>query len=195
MSRQLLSSLICAAALGGCASAPPPKPPATIASMMSEAEAAINLGKNEQAVSMLKAAADVFPADKAPHMRVSQLQFDCHNYGEAIFHAQQVLARDPDNIAAHSIIAASGLRVSSKALSDLAARNNVSGSVKAEAQDLVKLVRAHIKGDIVPTTRGNERATDRNVDKAGIKKSDSTASIRPAAAAKADGELKRWLEQ
>lgn len=186
LSKQCLASLVCAALLAGCASTAAPKPAATLAAMLSEAEAAINLGKNEQAVAVLKAAADTFPKDKAPHLRVAQLQFDCHNYGEAIFHAQQVLERDPDHIAALSILAASGLRVSSKSLSDLAAKNNVSGSVGKEAQDLVKLVRAHIKGDIVPV-RGAATGAASIVRK-------NSVSVQAAKPPKLDEGPAKWLD-
>lgn len=155
LSKHLFSSLACVAMLGGCASAPPPAPapkaPPTVASFIKDAEAAIASGDNERAVSLLKSAAVAYPKEKEPRLRAAQLQFDCHNYGEAITHAREVLDRDPDDMTANSIMAASGLRVSSKALADLAAKNNLSGTVRAEAQDLVKVVRAHIKGDIIPT--------------------------------------------
>ncbi len=147
----LLASLACAALLGACATTPePPKPPPTVASLMREADLAVKAGKTEEAVLLLKTAAAAFPADKASRLRIAQLQFDCHNYGEAIFHAQEVLDRDPDDLMAHSIVAVSGLRVSSKALTDLAQRNNLVGNVRAEAQDLAKLLRANIGGEIIP---------------------------------------------
>lgn len=163
-SKYLLTTLTCAFALAGCASAPPappPKPAPTIVSLMSEAEAAISLGKKEQAVTMLKAAALAFPQDAAPRMRAAQVQFELHNYGEAISHAQEVLDRKPGDMAANSILAASGLRVSSKALTDLAARNNMVGSVRAEAQDLVRVVRANIKDDIIPKAKPGGKASRR----------------------------------
>ena len=126
-----------------------------MASFMKNAELAIATGNNEQGATILTAAAAAYPKDKEPRLRAAQLQFDCHNYGEAITRAQEVLDRDPDDMTANSIMAASGLRVSSKALADLAARNNLSGSVRTEAHDLVKVVRAHIKGDIIlPTQKG-----------------------------------------
>ena len=162
LSKHLLSSLACVAILGGCASAPPPPAPKalpTVASFIKDAEAAIAVGNNEQAVSLLKSAALAYPKDKEPRLRAAQLQFDCHNYGEAISHAREVLDRDPDDMTANSIMAASGLRVSSKALADLAAKNNLSGTVRTEAQDLVKVVRAHIKGDIIPSGNGNSNTT------------------------------------
>lgn len=160
LSKHLFSSLACALFLAGCASTappplPPPKAPATVASLMSEAEAAIKLGNNEQGVAILKTAAVAFPNEAAPRLRAAQVLFECHNYGEAISYAQEVLERDPNDMAAHSIMAASGLRVSSKALNDLASRNNIVGSVRAEAQDLVKLVRGHIHGAIIPPPKPN----------------------------------------
>jgi predicted Zn-dependent protease len=149
--KHFISSLACAAILGGCASAPKeaPKPPPTLLSLMTDAEQAVKTGHNEQAVAFLKAATVAFPRDKAAWLRMSQVQFDCHNYGEAISNAQQVIERDPDDIVAHSILAASGLRVASKALSDLTVKNNLTGSVRAEAHDLARLVRANIGGEII----------------------------------------------
>ena len=152
LSKHLFSSLACVAVLGGCASAPPPPPlkaPLTVASMMSEAEAAINLGNTELGVTMFKSAAAAFPREKGPRLRAAQVQFDCHNYGDAITLAKEVLERDADDLIANSIMAVSGLRVSSRALTELAAKNNLTGPVRAEAQDLAKMLRENIKGPII----------------------------------------------
>lgn len=153
--KQLFSTLACSAILGGCATpAAPPKPaPPTMAALMNSAEAALKAGKNEDGIALLKSAVAAFPNDNGARLRVAQVQFDGHNYGDAILHAQQVIDRDPDDLVAHSILAVSGLRVSSKALTDLALKNNLTGSVRAEAQDLAKLLRANIGGDIMPTTK------------------------------------------
>ena len=154
--KRLFSSLACAALVSGCASAPPPPPPKpapTIAALMGAAETAIMAGKNEEGVSILKSAAAAFPANKAPRLRIAQVQFDCHNYGEAIFHAHEVLERDPDDLMALSIAAVSGLRVSSRALGELAQKNNLTGPVRLEAQSLVRLLRANIGGEIIPTIK------------------------------------------
>lgn len=151
LTKQIITCLTCAAILGGCATAPKevPKPPPTLLSLMTDAEHAVKTGQNEQAVGFLKAATVAFPREKSAWLRMSQVQFECHNYGEAISSAQQVLERDPDDIVAHSILAASGLRVASKALADLTVKNNLTGSVRAEAQDLARLVRANIGGEII----------------------------------------------
>jgi len=153
LSKHVFSCLACVAALAGCASAPPAPPPVkapvTMASMMSEAEAAIKLGNNELGVVMFKSAAASFPTEKGPRLRAAQVQFDCHNYGEAITLAREVLERDADDMLANSIMAVSGLRVSSRALTELAAKNNLTGHVRAEAQDLAKMLRENIKGPII----------------------------------------------
>lgn len=150
-----ISCLACAALLAGCAAtkAPvaPPKP--TLVGLMGEAEAAIKAGENEKAIALLKTTAVAYPADKSPWLRIAQVQFECHNYGEAIAHAQQVLERDPDDMVAHSLVAVSGLRVSSRALADLALKNNLTGSVRAEAQDLARLLRSSIGGEIIPAAK------------------------------------------
>lgn len=176
--------------LAGCATAPAPVAPPTVASMLAEANTAIALGKNEQAILLLKSAAAAFPRESAPRLRAAQLQFDCHNYGEAIFYAQEVLDRDPKDMAALSILAAAGLRVSSKALNDLAARNKLSGSVRVEAQDLVKVIRSHINGAIIPPPRPAARPAER---KQAAAPAAAPAAAAPSAQASGD-TLADWLK-
>ncbi len=181
-----VSALACALLLGGCASAPAPVAPATVASMLGDANAAIAQGKNEQAILILRSAAAIFPGDTAPRLRAAQLQFECHNYGEAIFYAQEVLDRDPGDMAALSILAAAGLRVSSKAHNDLAARNTLSGSVRVEAQDLAKVIRAHINGAIIPHAKAPARPVERR---------QAAASTPAAPSSKVSGDtLADWLK-
>lgn len=155
--KQILCGLAGAAMLAGCASTPPPPAapaaPPTLASLMAEAEAALKAGQSDAGAALLTAASAAFPQDKAARLRLAQLQFESHDYGAAISHAQQVLARDPDDLMAYSILAVSGLRVASKALTDLAQKNDLTGSVRAEAQDLAKLLRANIGGEIIPALK------------------------------------------
>lgn len=163
-STRILFSLSCAAFFAGCAStkeAPPPPPPAprTMTSFLEQADAAVKLGKNEEAVSVLKSAARVWPADKTAWLRIAQVSFDCQEYGEAITHARKALERDPDDVVAHSLVAVSGLRVSSKALADLTTKKKVTGDVRDAAYDLAKILRTSINGDIIPTSgRGKNPA-------------------------------------
>lgn len=152
-----LAALACAAVLAGCAGTPaaPPAPPAppTLAVLLAQAESAVIAKQEMRAVGILKQAAQLYPREKAPWLRMAQVSFDCLQYGEAITYAGAVLERDPNDMKAHSIAAVSGLRVSSKALRDLADKNNVSGPVKLEAQQLVKFLRSSIGGEIIPPIR------------------------------------------
>lgn len=145
-------SVLTAALLSGCAMfAPKPRPllPPSAATIMDEADMAIRAGRNEEGIAILKTATIAFPGDKAAWRRIAQVAFEMHNYGPAIYHAQQAIERDPDDLVAHSIVAASGLRVSSKALADLVQKNKLTGTVREEAQDLARLLRASIGADII----------------------------------------------
>ena len=164
MKYQHAMPLACLALLAACASNPPaskePKPAATVAAAMAEADAAMMTGQNDKAYSVLKAAATTFPTDKTPWLRMAQMRFDSTDYGAAIVDALEALERDPDDTLANSIIAVSGLRVTSKALADLSQKNNLTGNVRTEAQELAKLLRSSLGEEkLVPeqTTRSIAR--------------------------------------
>ncbi|MFZ6747636.1 tetratricopeptide repeat protein [Undibacterium sp. Ren11W] len=115
--------------------------PVSLDSMLAQATAASSSGQPEKALTQLQAAKSAYPADKKPWLQMAQINFDRSNYGQAIIDAQEVLQRDPSDKLANSIVAVSGLRLSTKALADLSKQNNLSGSVRTEAQDLAKLLR------------------------------------------------------
>lgn len=150
--KRLFPTILSIALLAGCAStAPAPAPkPAPISTAMADADAAVKAGRNDQAYSILKAAAVAHPTDKSPWLRMAQLRFEDKNYGEAIVTGLEAIERDPDDMLAYSLVAVSGLRVSSKALGDLTHKNGFSGSVRSEAQDLATLLHAKLGGPIVP---------------------------------------------
>jgi predicted Zn-dependent protease len=157
--QRLIPALVCAALMSACATdgsgAGASRAP-TLAAAMSQADAAVMAGQNDKAFTILKNASSTFPTEKMPWLRMAQMRFDTNNYGDAIVHAQEALQRDPDDTLANSILAVSGLRVSSKALADLSQKNNLTGSVRNEAQDLAKLLRDALgEKDLVPsaTTR------------------------------------------
>jgi predicted Zn-dependent protease len=153
--QRLIPALVCAALVSACATdgagsggsrAP------TLAAAMSQADAAVMAGQNDKAFTILKNASSTFPTEKMPWLRMAQMRFDTSNYADAIVHAQEALQRDPDDTLANSILAVSGLRVSSKALADLSQKNNLTGSVRNEAQDLAKLLRDALgEKDLVPS--------------------------------------------
>ena len=151
--KRLLPTVISIALLAGCAStAPAPATkPVTMASALADADAAAKAGRSDQAYAILKGAATANPTDKAPWLRMAQMRFEDKNYGEAIVTGLQAIERDPDDMLAYSLVAVSGLRVSSKALGDLTQKNGFSGSVRNEAQDLANLLHTTLKGErIVP---------------------------------------------
>ncbi|MDZ5635490.1 tetratricopeptide repeat protein [Janthinobacterium sp. GMG1] len=135
---------------------PAPKKPAapTLAQVMNDADAAARAGQYERAMTLLKGGGSSYPADKAPWLQMAQMKFDRGQYGDAIGHALEALERDPDDKVANSIVAVSGLRLFGKALADLSRQNNLNGSLRSEAQDLAKLLRASIGEDVlVPPAR------------------------------------------
>ncbi|OBV36829.1 tetratricopeptide repeat protein [Janthinobacterium psychrotolerans] len=144
--------------LAACTTAPPPAPtPApkpTLTQVLSDADAAARAGQYDQAYALLEKGGSAYPADKAPWLQMAQMKFDRGQYGDAIGHALEALERDPDDKVANSIVAVSGLRLSGKALADLSRQNNLNGSLRSEAQELAKLLRASIGEEVlVPPAR------------------------------------------
>jgi hypothetical protein len=141
--QRVIPSLVVVAMLSACASGGTgsgAKPP-TLAAAMADADAAVMAGQGDKAYAILRNASSTFPTEKTPWQRMAQMRFDSNNYGEAIVNALEALERDPDDTLSNSIVAVAGLRVSSKALADLTQKNNLSGTVRSEAQDLAKLLR------------------------------------------------------
>jgi predicted Zn-dependent protease len=173
--------------LSACATPPAPaeKPIARTTSVkaaMAEANAAALSGHPDKAYALLKQASATYPADKAPWVRMAQMRFDSNNYGEAIVNALEALHRDPDDTLANSVVAVSGLRLSSKALSDLTRKNNLSGTVRTEAQDLAKLLRTSLGEEtLVPATRTTPRSQP-------PKSRPSTATAATSQPAKSNGD-------
>lgn len=148
-----IACLASALLLAACATpeqAAPPQPAApTLAQVMSDADAAARAGQYERAMTLLQRGGTSYPADKAPWLQMAQMKFDRGQYGDAIGHALEALERDPDDKVANSIVAVSGLRLSGKALADLSRQNNLNGSLRSEAQELAKLLRASIGEDVL----------------------------------------------
>ena len=128
--------------------------PANLERSLAEADTALAAGRNEQAQELLKNVAAAYPADKAPWLRLAQFKFDRASYGEAIVAAQEALQRDPADKLGNSIVAVSGLRLSTKALADLSQQNNLNGSLRSEASDLARLLRASLGEEVLVPNAG-----------------------------------------
>lgn len=153
---KILSCISLLSLLAACAEAPKKVvevAPPSLETMMTQASAASDAGQPEKAIGLLKTAAGTYPADKAPWLQMAQMNFDRANYGNAITNALEVLQRDANDNVANSIIAVSGLRLSTKALADLSQRSNLTGSVRTEAQDLAKLLRESLGETVLVPAR------------------------------------------
>jgi hypothetical protein len=135
-----------AIALSGCGSkptAPPPPAPAvqTLQQHLQDAAQAASAGRKEQARDIYRSAARSYPASKEPWAKLAEDYFDAANYGQAILAAQEVLQRDPADNLANSILAVSGLRVSTTALTNLRQRAGLSVGTRNEAEGLARTLR------------------------------------------------------
>ncbi|KQQ32047.1 hypothetical protein ASF61_16340 [Duganella sp. Leaf126] len=126
-----------------------PEPPkvAPLSAVLSDASVALKAGQADKAQALLRQAATSYPADKAPWLQLAQIKFDRASYGEAITNAQEALRRDPADKLAYSIAAASGLRVSATALSQLGAQNDLAGPLRSEAQEMARLLRTTLRDE------------------------------------------------
>ncbi|MFC5458963.1 tetratricopeptide repeat protein [Massilia niabensis] len=190
MFKRLMPAMACIAFLSACGSTGQGSGSvaagATVEASIAAADAAVAAGQPDKAYALLKGASQAFPTDKTPWIRMAQMRFNSSNYGEAIVHAHEALERDPEDALAISIAAVSGLRVSSKALGDLARKNNLNGNVKSEAQDLAKLLRTSLGEEVLVPTKPKPAPKPRSTTTA------SQTPAKPAAAAASDpfGALK-----
>ena len=152
MLKRLIPGLAVVALLSACATTEPTsaaKLHGAVADAVASANAAAKAGNDDKAIAILQGAAQAHPADKTPWIRMAQIRYDADDYGQAIVLAQQALQRDSDDTLAHSITAVSGLRVASKALGEMTRKNNLSGTIRSEAQDLAKLLRASLGEEVL----------------------------------------------
>ncbi|RFP19320.1 MULTISPECIES: M48 family metallopeptidase [unclassified Duganella] len=180
---RFIGAAVCAASLSACMTAPVVQKPAlpSMEDMLAKASQASGSGQKEQAVTLWKEAAVAYPADKTPWTNIAQTRYEAGQYGEAITSAQEVLVRDPNDRLANSIIAISGLRLSTRALSDLSRQNNLSGSLRTESQDLAKLLRESLGETVLVPPQPAQAANP-------VRNNSSTAAKGKKGKAKADDD-------
>ncbi len=163
----------CAVVLTACSTAPTVTAPVKLQDMLAEATKAASAGQKEQAVKLWRQTAAAYPADKTPWSNIAQSRYEAGQYGDAIQAAQEVLVRDPNDKLANSIIAISGLRLSTRALGDLSRQNNLSGSLRTESQDLAKLLRESLGEQVLVPPTPSTPAVKRVAKKSTAKSSNS----------------------
>lgn len=162
MRKLLTAVLIGAATLAGCASdgslqAGGKAGGQSLERMLADADRAAAAGQHEKALAALKAAAANYPSEKSPWLQMAQMRFDRGNYSEAIVQAQEALQCDPADKQALSIIAVSGLRLSTRSLAELNQQSSLGGSVRSEAQELARTLRNTLGEDVLVPVAGGVR--------------------------------------
>lgn len=159
------------AVISGCASGPRQEAEAQslssrvepLSEIMERAKAAEAVeGGRERARLIYREAAKVYPTDKRPWSRLAQSYFDAGDYGNAVLAAQEVVLRDASDAAAQGLLAVSGLRISTSALSALRNQNGLSTSTRSEAEDMARNLRS-ILGEAVLVPKPAEVASDAEV--------------------------------
>jgi hypothetical protein len=174
------------ASLAACTATAPVAPPAVpkLSDMLAQASQAEKSGNKEQAVTLWKQAATAYPTDKTPWGNVAKTRFDAGLYGEAIMAAEEVLIRDPNDKAAHSIIATSGVRLATKSVGALSRMNGFSGSLRTESQQLAETLRQSLgleDGKVIFAEKEKEA-------KEPVKRSNRSNSAKAAAKSKVEGK-------
>ncbi|MES2265090.1 MAG: hypothetical protein V4724_41870 [Pseudomonadota bacterium] len=186
---RLFAAAVCAAALSACSTAPTTVALPTASTMLAQASQAASAGNKEQAVTLWKQAAAAFPKEKAPWVSIAQTRYDAGQYGEAIVSAQEILVRDPNDQLANSIIAISGLRLSTRALADLSRQNHLSGPLRTESQDLAKLLRESL-GETVLVPPAESSSAPRQASRPAVKKTVRSKTAKEESSADPFGALK-----
>lgn len=158
MRKSLTAVLTGVAMLTGCATDSPMlrgerNSVQTLESMLADADRAAAAGQHDKWHGVLKAAAANYPTEKGPWLQMAQMRFDRGYYSDAIAQAQEVLQRDPGDKQAHSIIAVSGLRLSTRSLAELSQQSNL-GSVRSEAQELARMLRTTLGEEVLVPVAG-----------------------------------------
>jgi hypothetical protein len=165
---RLLGTAALIASLTACASkptVPTAAAPAKLQDMLTRASEAASAGQKETAVTLWKETTVAHPSDKTAWGHIAKTKFDAAQYGEAIVNAQEVLVRDPNDKQASSIIATSGLRLATRALSDLSRQNGLAGSLQKESMELARVLRESLGNDVLFTSPPADKIVYKDKDR------------------------------
>lgn len=183
--------------LTGCASVPQPMTDADLLRRLeATAETVDRLlaeSKGDEAIRLLRQTAAESPARKEPWGRLAKLYFDAGDYGNAIVAADEVLRRDPQERLALSLRAVGGLRVATESLVGLRGDAELSGSARADASSLAKVLRETLGEEVLvppvvaPSPRGR-RATAKPAGRESTRGPVSTAATSRRGTQRPDGQ-------
>jgi hypothetical protein len=148
-------SMACIVLVAACAT--PPKaeapqsaaPAPTFEALMAEATRARQEGSRPKERDTYRVAAAAYPTRKEAWARLAESYFEAKDYGNAILAAQEVLQRDGSDPVAHSMLAVSGLRVSTAALTELRRQKTLNPDTRAQAEEIVGTLREALGQEVL----------------------------------------------
>ena len=167
--------------LVGCASAPTQAPeaaPATVSlqEYVQQAAKAAAEGSREKARDTYRIAARAYPASQLPWLKLAEDYFEAADYGNAILAAQEVLQRDASDSTASSLLAVSGLRVSTSALQLLKSQKNLSAGTRNEAESMARSLREVLGETVLVAQPASSTGSGTSQPSAGSKSQPKTRS-------------------
>lgn len=135
--------------VGGCTAVGDTRALGDSEQLVKEAQEAVKSGAKIRAQKLLEEATKVNPADKTSWINLAQLHFDEGNYAQAITAGQEVLARDPRDEVARSIVLVSSLRVAAKSLAEMRELNQWGGDARAEAKKVATILREKLGEEVL----------------------------------------------
>lgn len=156
--RTALTCTLLLALLGGCATTGEKGSTSSLAPLLQQANEAVAAGARDKAIVLLDKAAKENPASKEPWLKLAELYFDSGNYPQAMIAAQEVLSRDATNQEAKGFLVVSGLRVATRATSELRGESSLSSSTRGEAERLAKSLRETLGEKVLVPAVGPSRS-------------------------------------
>lgn len=142
------AGLLSVALMTGCGTTAPAKSvsasvPAvpTLQQHLDDARRAHAEGTRIKERAIYRSAAAAYPTSKEPWLKLAEGYFEESDYGNAILASQEVLQRDSNDNVATSLLAVSGLRVSTSALKTLRQQNNLGSDTRSQAENAAKILR------------------------------------------------------
>lgn len=132
----------CASNSNTVAQAPEPAPQmVSLEEWLTRARLAAAEGNADKTRAAYRAAAQIYPAEKMPWLKLAEDYFNAQDYGNAVIAAQEALQRDTQDHLAHSILAVSGLRLTAGSLVALRQEGHLPVGSRDEAISVARALR------------------------------------------------------
>lgn len=174
--RLSLASLLLAILAAGCSTTGENLALSDGDQLLQHAQEALKSGAKVRAQKLLEDAVKTNPADKTPWIKLAQLHFDQGNYAQAVTAGQEVLARDPKEQEARSIVLVSSLRMAAKSLAEMRVMNQLTGDARMEAKKVAAILRENL-GEEVLVPDINRASAAAGTD---VRKSDEKGELEEA---------------